>query len=109
MGISTAFRLLRIPVDLEQLALDYRTIERLDVPALERQVNHLTVLDDCKRTGVMQHGRDIGSKKHLTIADPDNEGTDHPHCHNPARFLFRHRHEGIRALGSADRPAHCFE
>ena len=66
--------------------------------------NHLPIFEEDHLARVGKKGRDVGSDKVFTGADPENEGRRHAGCIEGVRLVLAHEADRIGAMGHGERP-----
>ena len=90
------------PVDLGDLALHLRPIQRQDPGPIGRHVGDVALVQDDDVLGVLEDGRHVAGEEPFAVAEPDDERDVHSRADDPIGVLGVHHGNGVR-------PAHLVQ
>ena len=105
--VAALLGLAHVPVDMDELGLDRRAVQRRHLGTKRRHRGHLPLTEHEHALGVRDDGRDVGRDVELLLAQPHHQGCVEPGADQELGILGREHRQRVGAPdaleGCADR------
>ena len=102
--VAALLGLAHVPVDMDELGLDSRAVQRRHLGTKRRHRGHLSLTEHEHAFGVRDDGRDVGRDVELLLAQPHHQGCIEPCADQELGILGR---EHRQRVGAADPLERC--